>query len=225
MISVMKNLFSCIIICSIWICLLTTFSLAQDSAENLLEKVDLGFSLSGEPTPESVGFDNSKSYWILEYELVLTDSFTLEKIGRCHRNETYQLDCPLNTSKKLNKQIRKISTRIAKGKFKKQGLLADSSRDIKVPIQLSAEVIDIFNKAVTSNNNPTFVLFVKTKAFTKTSDKVKFKKKFSTSGVHPLKFYRSDKTFNNFWNIKIFGVSFNLQRDGNIIRGFGIFRF
>lgn len=224
MTSIMNNLIACFVICSIWICLLTTFSPAQDAAENLLEKVSLKFSLSGEPTPESVGFNKPESYWILEYELVLSDSLTLEKIGRCHRTETYKLDCPLNTSKKLDKQIKKISTRIAKSKFKKKELLSDSNRDVDIPIQLSAEVIDIFNKAVTSDNNPTFVLFVKTRAFTKISDKVKFKKKFSTSGIHPLKFYRADKTFNNFWNIKFFGVSFSLQREDDKIRGFGIFR-
>jgi hypothetical protein len=224
--SVMKNLIFCLVICLIWIGLLTTFSPAQDAPENLLDKVSLKFSLSGEPTPESVGFDNSKSYWALEYELVLNDSFTLEKIGRCHRNENYKFICPLNTGKKLDKQIRKISTRIAKGKFKKQGLLADSSRDIEIPIQLSAEVIDIFNKAVTADNNPTFVLFVKAKIYTKTSDKVKFKKKFSGSGnVYPLKFYKEDKTFNNFWNIRTLGVSFSLQRRDNIISGFGISRY
>ena len=219
----MKNLISYFVVCLIWVTLFTTFSLAQDAPENLLDKVDLKFSLSGEPTPESVGFDNPKSYWTLEYELVLSDSFTLEKIGRCHRNETYQLVCPLNTGKKLDKQIRKISTPIAKGKFKKQGLIADLTRDIEVPVQLSAEVIDIFNKAVTSNNNPSFVLFVKAKIYTKTLDKVKFKKKISRSGnVYPLKFYKEDKTFNNFWNIKKLGVSFSLQRQDNKISGFGI---
>lgn len=221
---VMKNLISYLVICLIWIGLLTTFSPAQNTAENLLDKVNLKFSLSGEPTPESVGFDNPKSYWTLEYELVLSDSFTLEKIGRCHRTENYKFDCPLNTGKKLDKQIRKISTRITKGKVKKQGLLADSSRDVEIPIQLSAEVIDIFNKAVTADNNPTFVLFIKTKAYTKTSDKVKFKKRFSTSGVHPLKFYKEDKTFNNFWNITNLGVSFSVRREDDTIKGFGIFR-
>jgi len=222
----MKNLISCFVICSILISLLATFSPAQDATENLIDKVSLKFSLSGEPTAASVGFDNSKSYWALEYELVLSDSLTLEKIGRCHRTETYKFDCPLNTGKKLDKQIRKISTRIAKSKFKKKELLSDSNRDVEIPIQLSAEVIDIFNKAVTSDNNPTFVLFVKAKIYTKTLDKVKFKKKFSKSGsVHPLKFYRKDKTFDNFWNIKNLGVSFSLQRKDKTIRGFGISRY
>ncbi len=221
----MKKLISCFISCLIWICLFAPFSLAQEATENLLEKVDLKFYLSGEPTAESVGFDNPKSYWIVEYELLLTDSATLEKIGRCHRTEEYKLFCPLNTGKKLDKQIRRISTRITKGKVKRKPLSPEATRDIEVPIQLSAEVIDIFNKAVASEHNPTFVLFVKTKAFTKTSDKVKFKKKaFTTSGIHPLKFYRKDKTVDGFWNVKTLGVSFIVFREGNTIKGFRIFR-
>ena len=218
----MKSLIFYFVGCLILISLLTTFSSAQEATENLLEKVNLNFSFVGEPTAESVGFNNPKSYWMLEYELVLTDSLTLEKIGRCHRTEDYKFDCPLNTGKKIAKQIKKISTRIAKGKFKKQGLLADSSRDIKVPVQLSAEVIDVFNKAASSDNNPTFVLFVKTKAFTKTPDKVKFKKKLSTNRVYPLKFYRSDKTFDNFWNITNLGYSLGIRRKGSIIEQFVI---
>ena len=75
----MKNLISFFVICLIWISLATPFSFAQDRAENLLEKVELKFSLSGDPTPENVGFGYRKSYWRLEYELVLTDSSTLIK--------------------------------------------------------------------------------------------------------------------------------------------------
>ena len=219
---IMKDLISYFVGCLILISLLTIFSSAQEATENLLEKVSLNFSFVAEPTAESVGFNNPKSYWMLEYELVLTDSLTLEKIGRCHRTADYKLNCLLNTNKKLDKQIRKISTRIAKSKFKKKDLLPDSNREVEIPIQLSAEVIDIFNKAVNSDNNPTFVLFVKTKAFTKTLDKVKFKKKLSSNRVYPLKFYRSDKTVNGFWNIKNLGKSFGVRREGNIIKEFVI---
>ena len=218
----MKNLISYFVGCLILISLLTTFSPAQGATENLLEKVSLNFSFVAEPTAESVGFDNPKSYWTLEYELVLTDSLTLEKIGRCRRTADYKFECPLNKNKKLDKQIRKISTRIVKSKFKKKELLSDSNREVEIPIQLSAEVIDIFNKAASSDNNPTFVLFAKTKAFTKTSEKVKFKKKFSTSRVYPLKFYRSDKTFDNFWNVKNLGYSFGVRREGSTIKEFVI---
>jgi len=219
---IMKNPISYFVGCLILISLLTIFSSAQEATENLLEKVSLNFSFVAEPTAESVGFNNPKSYWMLEYELVLTDSLTLEKIGRCRRTADYKLNCLLNTNKKLDKQIRKISTRIAKSKFKKKDLLPDSNREVEIPIQLSAEVIDIFNKAVDSDNNPTFVLFVKTKAFTKTLDKVKFKTKYLTSRVYPLKFYRSDKTVNGFWNIKNLGYSFGVRREGSIIKEFVI---
>jgi hypothetical protein len=222
----MKDLTSYFVGCLILISLLTTFSSAQEATENLLEKVSLNFSFVAEPTAESVGFNNPKSYWNLEYELVLTDSSTLEKIGRCYRNEEYKFICPLQTNKKLakklSKKIRQISIPIAKSKFKKKELLSEANRDVVIPIQLSSEVIDIFNKAVNSDNNPTFVLFVKTKAFTRTSDKVKFKKKLSSNRVYPLKFYRSDKTFDNFWNIKNLGYSFGVRREGNIIKEFVI---
>lgn len=220
----MKNLISLLVTFLIWTSLSAPFLLAQNSTENLLEKVDLNFSLSGKPTPEAVGFDNPKSYWKLEYELVLTDSLILEKLGRCNRAQSIQLDCPVITDKKLDKKIRKISIRIAKGKFDKKELISDSSREVVIPIQLSAEVVNIFNQAITSDSNPTFVLFIKTKSFTKDISKMKFKKKFSTSGVHPLKFYRTDKTF-DFWNIKSFGAYFSIykQEDGKIT-GFGIYR-
>lgn len=221
----MKNLISFFFICSIWIILLTQFSLAQDATENLLEKVEVKFFLNADPTPESVGFDYRKSYWKLEYQLYLTDSLTLEKIGRCKRDEDYKLDCILASPIKVDEQIKKTSIRIAKGKFKKKPLLPDSSREITIPIQLSAEVIDIFNKARTSENNPTFVLFVKGKIFTKVlykagfgneySNSFRFKDEYSTSIVRPLKFYNKDKTFRDFWNIKTFGISPTIFRAEN----------
>ncbi len=218
----MKNFISFFFICSIWIILLVQFSSAQDATENLLEKIDVKFILNVEPTPESVGFDYRKSYWKVEYQLYLTDSQALEKLGRCKRDENYRLDCPLNPTKKVDEDIRKTSIRIAKGKFKKKPLSSNSNREVTIPIQLSAEVIDIFNKARTSDNNPTFVLFVKSKVFTgvlyqagfgnKLSNNFRFKNDYSTSIVRPLKIYNKDKTFRDFWNVGTFGVSSTLVR-------------
>lgn len=220
----MKNLVSFFGICSIWIILLAQFSFAQVASENLLEKVEVKFLLSGEPTPESVGFDYRKSFWKIEYQLHLTDSRTLEKIGRCERDEDYKLICPLSSTlnPKLDNQIRQTSIRIAKGKFTKKQLLADSKREVVIPIRLSAEVIDIFNNARTSENNPTFVLFVKSEIFTrvlyparfgnKLSNSFRFKNDSSTSIVRPLKIYNKDKTFRDFWNVETFGVSSTLVR-------------
>lgn len=218
----MKNLISFSFVCSIWIILFVQFSSSQDAAENLLEKVEVKFFLNAEPTPESVGFDYRKSYWKLEYQLYLTDSLILEKIGRCERDENYKLVCPLKPPKKVDEKIKKDSIRIAKGKFKKKPLLSDSNREVVIPIQLSAEVIDTFNQARTSDNNPTFVLFIKEKIFAKVlykagfgnkfSNSFRFKDDYSTSIIRPLKIYHKDKTFRDFWNVKTFGVSRNIFR-------------
>ncbi len=218
----MKKLTSFFFVGSIWIILLVQFSSAKDATENLLEKVEVKFSLFSDPTPESVGFDYRKSYWKVEYQLYLTDSLTLEKIGRCERNDNYKLDCILNPPQKVDEEIKKSSIRIAKGKFKKKPLSSESNREVTIPIKLSAEVVDIFNKARTYDNNPTFVLFVKGKTFTKVvyeakfgneySNSYRFKNNYSTSIVRPLKFYNKDKTFRDYWNVKTFGLSHTISR-------------
>lgn len=210
----------------VWVCLLATFSPAQDTKQNFIERVEINLSLYGDPTSEVVGFDDPKSYWKVEYELVLSDSFVLEKLGRCRRTEVYHLLCPINKDKKLDRTIKRSSVPIAKGKFSKKGPLTDTDLSIVQPIELTPEVIDIFNKAVNSSANPTFVLFVKTKAFTKTRDKAKFRKKMSTSGVHPFKQFSADKTLGGYWNIGRFGVSFSISRAENgKLSGFGIYRY
>lgn len=210
-----------------WIVLLAAPALAQNSAENLLESVELHFSMPAEPSPEKVGFDNPKSFWKLQYELVLSDSFVLEKIGRCNRTPEYRLNCHLNYDKKLTRKMRKGTIPLAKGAFVKRGPMSESDREIVIPVRLSPEVIDIFNKSVGNDGvNPTFLLFVKTKASTRTADKAKFKKKLTTEGIHPLKFYFSNKKFSDYWNVKRLGLSLGLTRgEDGTIRGFHIFRF
>lgn len=196
---------------------------AQTVSENLLEKLDLKFYLSGDPTPADVGFDNPKSSWKLNYELYLTDSNDLEKLGRCRRNEEKQLNCFMPTNKKLDKQIKKISVLITKGKFAKNQLASESNRDITIPIQLSPAIIEIYNQARNIyDKNPTFILFIKTKASTKTTTKQKFKKKLVTSRVFPLKTYAvKDKSF-DYWNVRSLLVGFTISKseDGKL-RGFG----
>jgi hypothetical protein len=220
----MKDLF----ISVIWVCLLASFLPAQNTNQNLLEKVDLHFSMPGEPTPEKVGFDNPKSYWKLKYELVLSDSFTLEKIGRCMRDlPDTRLYCPLNKDGKLGKKIKKGTIPIAKGEFIRRGPMSEADREVTIPVALTPEVIDIFNRSVGIDTvNPTLILFVKTKASTRTADKVKFKKKLTTEGIHPLKFYYPDMKFADYWNITKIGLTLGLTRsdDGSIL-GFHIYRF
>jgi hypothetical protein len=210
-------------------CLLVQAIFAQDQNKNLIEKVDILFSMPAEPTPESVGFDNPKSYWKLEYELVLSDSFVLERLGRCERTpqDYNRLNCPLEKIGKFGKKMRKGALPIAKGEFVKHGPMSEADREVVIPVRLTPEVVDIFNKSVGADKvNPTFILFVKTKASTRAADKAKFKRKLKTEGIHPLKIYNADKTFNDYWNVTKIGISLSLSRgeDGKI-RGFGIYRF
>lgn len=192
---------------------------SQNSAENLLEKIELNFSLTGEPAPEDVGFEHPKSLWKLEYELRLTDSETLEKLGRCFRNEAKQFVCPIIRDKKLSKRIRRSSIRLAKGKFTRRPLSAAANREIAVPVQLAPEVIRIFNEArETVEKNPTFALFVKTKILTRTVSKEKFKQKSTVEGFNPLKTYvvrsengQPEKPF-DYWNVTKLFVNFTISR-------------
>ena len=208
--------------------LLAASSPAQNKQENLLENIELRFSMPGEPTPEKVGLDNPKSYWKLKYELVLSDSFTLEKIGRCGRNlPDPKLYCPLNKDGTMSKKMKKGTIPIARGEFIRRGPMSEADLDVMIPVQLTPEVIGIFNRSVGVDGvNPTFILFVKTKASTRTADKVKFKKKLTTEGIHPLKFYQTDMKFSDYWNITKIGLSLGLTRseDGSIL-GFHIYRF
>ena len=216
------------LITSLLIFLFASASLAQNTNQNLLEKVDLLFSMPGEPTPEKVGFDNPKSYWKVKYELVLSDSFTLEKLGRCMRNlPDTRLYCPLNKDGKLSKKIRKGAVPITRGEFIRRGPMSETDREVTIPVALMPEVIDIFNRSVGVDGvNPTFILFVKAKASTRTADKVKFRKKLTTEGIHPLKFYYPDMKFADYWNIAKIGLALGLTRsEDGTIRGFHIYRF
>lgn len=220
----MKNL----VICLICTLLLAAASFAQTPQKNLLESVEMQFSMPGEPTPEKVGFDNPKSYWKVKYELVLSDSFTLEKIGRCRRNlPDTRLYCPLNRDGKLGKRMKKGTIPIKKGEFIRRGPMSEADREVTIPVALTPEVIDIFNRSVGVDGvNPTLILFVKTKASTRTADKAKFKKKLTTEGIHPLKFYYPDMKFADYWNITKIGLTLGLTRseDGTIL-GFHVYRF
>lgn len=206
-----------------FLALLSSVSAQETVSANLLEKVDLIFHLSGEPSPVEVGFDNRKSYWKLEYELFLADSAELEKLGRCKRNELKQLNCFMPSDKKLDKKIKKISLRITKGKFTKKQLSSESNREVAIPVPLSPAVIETYNQAAKIfEKNPTFVLFIKTSASTRTAAKLKFKKKLRTSRVFPLKTFAVENKSFDYWNVKSLIVGFSIRKgeDGKL-RGFG----
>jgi hypothetical protein len=214
------------IFCIFWACIIFGASpaFAQQPEENLLDKVELNFELFGDPDPGEAGFNDPKSYWKVEYELMLTDFAELVKIGRCRQLENLHLYCPLSNDKKMVKKIRKLSIALARGQFVKTGLAAEESRDIKIPVDLSAEAIEIYNRAETGVNNPTFVLYIKTRAKTKNAAGAKFKKSTWTTHIRPLKFYNQDKTF-GFWNVRSIGVSFGIVRtDDGKLAGFRFFR-
>lgn len=215
--------------CLFLICLGVLPAAAQGQKnENLIETVDIYFSLPGEPTPEKVGLDNPKSYWKLKYELMLSDSFALEKLGRCKRTPPdNRLNCPLNYDKKLSKKMRIGDIPITSGEFIKRGPMSESDREVRIPVRLTPAIIEIFNRSVgVDGANPTFLLFVRTKASTRAADKAKFKRKLSTEGIHPLKFYYADMKFADYWNITKIGLSLGLARDEDgVIRGFSVFRF
>lgn len=203
--------------------LLAVCALAQKT-EHLIDKVELDFELFGDPETADVGFGDPESYWKLEYELMLTDFSELQKLGRCRQLENLHLYCPLSNDKKTVKKIRKISLPVATGQFDKKGQLPEDARRVRIPLPLTAQIIEIYNRAETGENNPTFVLYVRTKAKTKNAAGAKFKKKTWTSEFRPLKFYNQDKTF-GFWNVTNIGISFGIfQKDDGRLYGFSFFR-
>lgn len=195
---------------------------AQTVQGNLLDKVELHFFLSGEPTPVDVGFDNPKSSWKLKYQLYLMDFAELEKIGRCKKDEFGRHNCLLSYDKKLDKQIRKSS--IKKGRFTRKSLSTEANREVIIPVNLQPNIIEIFNQATKApDKNPSLILFVDTTASIKNSAKSKFKRKYSTNGVRPLKMADSNKTF-EYWDIKNISLNLTITKgeDGQLKRFNGL---
>src|SRR5690349_3622298 len=132
---------------------------AQSNKVNILEKVDLTFYLEAEPGVEEVGVNNPKSSWKTEYKLYLSDWDALKKIGRCGMQDDSSKEyCSHTTNQKLDKRIKKIATLISKGKFSNKKLAADSNRKLTKTVNLTPEVIEIFNQAsLTYEKNPVFI--------------------------------------------------------------------
>jgi hypothetical protein len=188
---------------------------AQNPTENLLEKTELIFSLGGEPTPQDVGFDNPKSYWKVKYKLFLTDFSELEKLGICRRDEAGRHICPIVREKKISRRIRKKSSKIFAGNFTRKSLADESNREVVIPINLSPDVVAIFNQATKlPEKNPTFVLFVTERIFVKNSDAAKLKTKYSTTGIKNLKNAMSNQTF-DYWDVSRLSMSSSIEREEN----------
>lgn len=184
------------------LCLITP-AFSQEAENNLLEKVEIRFSLDGDPAPEDVGFNDSKSIWKIEYQLYLSDWDDLQKLGRCGVRQAPDSPpyCEHTVDKKLNKKVKKVSRLMSKGKFTRTQLYLESNREILEPVKFSPEVINAFNEAAkVYAKNPVYVFFVKTSIKTKAPNGKNFQKKFMTEGLHSLKIYKADKTF-DYWNL------------------------
>ena len=94
-------------------------------------------------------------------------------------------------------------------------------RRVPLPFGYVGGKIEICNQAVKApDKNPTFVLFVTTRASTKNSAKAKFKKKYFVSGIKPLKLASSNKT-SEYWNVKVLSLNLTItkEEDGQL-KGF-----
>ena len=198
-------------------CVVST--VAQNTEENLLEKVDVTFYVEANPTVEDVGFNNPKSSWKIQYELYLSDWEALKKIGRCGVKAADSREyCEPTVNKKFDKRIKKISVLVSKGKFSRKRLAVETNRKVVETVNLTPEVIEIFNRASRIyEKNPVFVFFVRASISTKNSAGAKLKKKYMTEGLHWLKIYKLDKSF-DYWNVSklSFGLGVEKERDGTL---------
>lgn len=191
---------------------------AQTKQENLLENVEIKFTLESEPTPQDVGFDNPKSRWKVKYELYLTDFSEMEKLGLRKMHNGLEYLSPIIRDKSLNKRIKKKSMKISKGSFKKKSLSMETNREVTIPVNLSPDVIEIYNQATKiPEKNPTFVLFVAEKISVKNSAGAKLKEQYLITGFRPLKHSGSNQNY-EYWNVK--NISLNVgvakREDGKL---------
>lgn len=201
------------------------FAFPQTASPNLLEKIQLRFDLAGNPTPADVGFDDSKSRWKLRYELLLSDEKTIRDLqsnisANCRQNSSGYSKCVSKANKKSDKKYKKTALFISRGAFEKTALSSSSNRSILVPVEFNPEVIGIFNKASESTDNPVFILQIKSRVTAKTAAKIKVRYKTSIACQYPLKFVRSDGSF-DFYNVTTFGANVIVakENDGNISYG------
>jgi len=192
---------------------LSTF--AQSSTENLLENTNLHFFLVGDPTSHDVGFDNPKSSWKVKYELYLTDFSEMKKLGLSKSNNNLEYLPPIIRDKSYNKRIRKKSTKISQGIFTRKSLSTEADRQAVIRINLSPDVIEIFNQATKiPERNPTFVLFVTERVWVKNSAHVKLKEKYSITGFRPLKHAASNQTF-DYWDVRNISLTTSIVKQEN----------
>lgn len=201
---------------------------AAPDSTNVLEKITLKFDVEAVPKPKDVGFDNPKSSWKLEYELRLSDEKTITDLqsgmyANCggNTNPGYR-KCVTKANKKIEKKYKKAAVLIAKGKFKKIQLSSESNRETSVPVNFTPEIVNIFNRAAESQENPVFLLRIKSNVSAKTSAKQKIKYKTSIGFQYPLKLQRKDGSF-EYYNITSFGATIRITKEDNKFY-YGVFR-
>lgn len=176
--------------------------LAQTQRKNILEDTNLQFFLEGEPTPQDAGFDNPKGFWQVSYAVYLTDYAELIKLGICHKGKNRVLECDPAEDEKSKNRIKEKSMRIAKGGFTRKSLSNELSREEKVKIKLSPEVVDIFNQAAENpEKNPTFVVIIDGKVSINGSNNQKLDEKYSLTSIKKLKTGSARKDF-EYWDVR-----------------------
>lgn len=180
--------------------LLICFFVNQQNSQTIntesFDKVNITFLLEAEPTIEVVGFDNPKSSWKVKYEIYVTDFAELEKLGKCGFVEGRSIkNCSNLTDKKLDKKIKKIAYRIAKGKFSQNQLAKEENRKFFRPFSLDQNAINIFREAKQfREKNPVLIVYVSSKISTKNSEGAKLKKSYETEGFNWWKIHNTDST-------------------------------
>ncbi len=166
-----------------------------EKLESPYDEINLRFALGADPTPESVGFDEPKSYWKFSYELrfLENEKSALEKSGfqywreNPNENAAERAKGIERNNRQLDKAWKKFGIRAAKGKIWKTSLLSEENRGIIIPVQLSLEIKNILARANSTNAFPDFRIQIKGKIYSKTKSNLKFKQKFLQSYSCPTK--------------------------------------
>lgn len=191
----------------------------KDTSKQNIENIHLIFSLDGSPTPEDVGFSDSKSNWKFKYELRLTDDKVLQELQTIiyakYEKSGKEANWISKANKKLYKKWKKAGIFIAKGDFRSMQISTDESRNLKIPIPLSPEVKELLGKMNASKEMPNFILSVKGVLSTKMQTGKSFKKKYEKVLEFPMKFYKND---NEFLLYNTFGMAITITKENeNII--------
>lgn len=189
------------------------------------DEVNAAFALEGTPTPKEVGFDNPKSKWKFSYELRFLNDGNIvsglqKKVYAKYENQGERTKWLPKANKELNKELKKLSTLVTKGKINKSSLQSEENREILLPIKLTPQIQEIIANSADSNQNPEFMIHVKGKLSTKTASKLKFNKKYSMGFACPVKIQSSSRKM--YWSLNRCGVAIEAVKDNDRIR-FGMF--